>query len=52
LSQGIFLNLNPCINIIHFERVLVDGGSSIDLLFCNSMLALKLNKADLKPYEA
>jgi hypothetical protein len=31
--------------------VLVDGGSSIDILFHSSFLALKLTEADLKPYD-
>jgi hypothetical protein len=30
------LVLNPCINSVQFERVLIDDGSSIDILFCNS----------------
>jgi hypothetical protein len=32
--------------------VLVDGGSSIDILFRSSLPALKLTEADLKPYDA
>jgi hypothetical protein len=35
------LVLDPCINNVWFERVLIDGGSSIDILFCNSLPALK-----------
>jgi hypothetical protein len=46
------LILDPCINSVRFERVLVDGGSSIDILFCNSLPALKLTPAQLKPYDA
>jgi hypothetical protein len=46
------LVLDPCINSVRFERVLMDGGSSIDILFHNSLPALKLTQADLKPYEA
>jgi hypothetical protein len=46
------LVLDPCINNVRFERVLIDGGSSIDILFRNSLPALKLSQADLKPYEA
>ena len=45
------LVLDPCINTIRFERVLVDGGSSIDLLFHNSLPHLRLTKADLQPYQ-
>jgi hypothetical protein len=32
--------------------VLVDGGSSIDILFRSSLPALKLTEANLKPYDA
>jgi hypothetical protein len=46
------LNLDPCINSIWFERVLIDSGSSIDILFCNSRPPLKLTPAQLKPYKA
>jgi hypothetical protein len=46
------LILDPCINSVRFERVLVDGGSSIDILFCSSLPALKLTEVDLKPYDA
>jgi hypothetical protein len=53
LEPGQFpLILDPCINSVRFERVLVDGGSSIDILFRNSLPALKITKADLKPYVA
>jgi hypothetical protein len=46
------LVLDPCINSVRFERVLIDGDSSIDILFRNSLPALKLSQAGLKPYEA
>jgi len=46
------LILDPCINSVRFERVLVDGGSSIDILFRNSLPALKLTPVQLKPYDA
>ena len=46
------LILDPCINSIRFERVLVDGGSSTNMLFRNSLPALKLTQVQLKPYEA
>ena len=36
------LVLNPCINKVQFDRVLIDGGSSIDILFKNSLAALKI----------
>jgi hypothetical protein len=30
----------------------MDGGSSIYILFCNSLPTLKLTEVDLKPYDA
>jgi hypothetical protein len=35
---------------VQFDRVLIDGGSSIDILFKNSLSALNISEADLKPY--
>ena len=53
LEPGCFpLVLDPCINKVQFDRVLIDGDSSIDILFKNSLPALKISKADLKPYKA
>jgi hypothetical protein len=53
LEPGRFpLVLDPCINSVRFERVLMDGGSSIDILFHSSLPILKLTGADLKPYDA
>ena len=46
------LILDPCINSVRFECVLVNGGSSNDILFRNSLPALKLTPAQLKPYNA
>jgi hypothetical protein len=46
------LILDPCINSVRFERILMDGGSSIDILFRSSFPTLKLTEADLKPYNA
>jgi hypothetical protein len=46
------LVLDPYINSVQFERVLIDGDSSIDILFRNSLPTLKLSQVDLKPYEA
>jgi hypothetical protein len=46
------LILDPYINSVRFEMVLMDGDSSINILFCSSLPALKLTQADLKPYDA
>jgi hypothetical protein len=45
------LVLIPCINKVQFDRVLIDGSSSIDILFKNSLSALNISEADLKPYD-
>jgi hypothetical protein len=37
---------------VQFDRVLIDGGSSIDILFKNSLSTLNISEADLKPYDA
>jgi hypothetical protein len=53
LEPGHFpLVLDPCINSVRFERVLMDGGSSINILFCSNLPAFKLTQADLKSYDA
>jgi hypothetical protein len=46
------LVLDPYINSVRFERVIIDSGSSIDIMFRNSLPALKLSQVNLKPYEA
>jgi hypothetical protein len=46
------LILSPCINKVQFDRVLIGGGSSIDILFKNRLSALNISEADLKPYDA
>jgi hypothetical protein len=52
LELGRFaLVLSLCINKVQFDRVLIDGGSSIDILFKNSLSALNISEADLKPYD-
>ena len=42
---GFPLIMDPCINSVRVERMLVDGGSSIDILFRNSLPTLKLTQA-------
>jgi hypothetical protein len=46
------LVLSPYINKVQFDRVLINGGSSIDILFKNSLSALNISEANLKPYDA
>ena len=37
---------------VQFEKVLIDGGSALDILFCNALTELGLKKEDLEPYDA
>ena len=50
-AWSISLVLSPCINQVQFHRVLVDGGSSIDILFKKSLASLNISEADLHPYD-
>jgi hypothetical protein len=53
LEPGHFpLVLDPVIKNVQFEKVLIDGGSALDLLFRNALTELGLKPEDLKPYYA
>jgi hypothetical protein len=34
------------------RNILIDGGSALDVLFCNSLTELEINLEDLEPYDA
>jgi hypothetical protein len=46
------LVLDPVICNVRFEKVLIDGGSALDILFHNALTELGLKKEDLEPYDA
>jgi hypothetical protein len=46
------LVLDPVIKNVRFEKVLIDGGSTLDILFCNALTELGLKPKDLEPYDA
>jgi hypothetical protein len=53
LELGHFpLVLDPVIKNVRFKKVLIDGGSALDILFCNALIKLGLKSGDLKPYDA
>jgi hypothetical protein len=53
LEPGCFpLILDPIIRNIRFEKVLIDGGSALDILFCNALTELGITLEDLEPYDA
>lgn len=46
------LVLDPVIDNIRFQKVLIDDGSALDILFHNTLLELGLTQKDLEPYDA
>jgi hypothetical protein len=34
------------------EKVLIDGGSALDILFLNALIELDIKPEDLEPYDA
>jgi hypothetical protein len=46
------LVLDPVIKNIQFKKVLIDGGSALDILFCNALTELGLKLEDLELYDA
>jgi hypothetical protein len=52
LDPGYFpLVLDPVIRNVRFEKVLIDGGSAIDILFRNALTKLDIKPKDLEPYD-
>jgi hypothetical protein len=46
------LVLDPVIRNVWFEKVLIDRGSALDILFCNTLTELGIKPEDLEPYDA
>jgi hypothetical protein len=46
------LVLDLVIHNVRFEKVLIDGGSALDILFRNVLIELGLKQEDLEPYDA
>jgi hypothetical protein len=46
------LILDPIISNVWFKKVLLDGGSTLDILFCNALTELDIKPKDLEPYDA
>jgi hypothetical protein len=44
--------LDPIIRNVRFEKVLIDGGSTLDILFRNVLTELDIKPEDLEPYDA
>jgi hypothetical protein len=53
LEPGHFsLILDPIIRNVWFEKVLIDGGSALNILFRNALTKLGIKLKDLEPYDA
>jgi hypothetical protein len=53
LEPGRFpLVLDPIIRNVRFKKVLIDGGSTLNILFRNTLTELDIKSEDLKPYDA
>jgi hypothetical protein len=53
LELGRFpLILDPVIRNVRFKKVLIDGGSALDILFRNALTELDIKPKDLEPYDA
>jgi hypothetical protein len=53
LEPGCFpLVLDHVIRNVRFEKVLIDGGSALDILFRNALTELDIKLKDLEPYDA
>jgi hypothetical protein len=46
------LVLDPVIKNVWFEKVLIDGGTALDIHFRNTLTELGLKPEDLEPYDA
>ena len=46
------LVLDPTIHNVRFKKVLIDGGSTLDILFTGALTELGLTKDDLVPIDS
>ena len=46
------LVLDPTIHNVLFKRVLIDGGSALNILFAGALTELRLTKDDLVPIDS
>jgi hypothetical protein len=51
-ARALPLVLDPVIRNVRFEKVLIDGGSALDILFCNALTELGIKPKDFEPYDA
>jgi hypothetical protein len=50
-TRCFLLVLDAVIKNVRFEKVLIDGGSTLDILFRNALTELGLKPEDLEPYD-
>jgi hypothetical protein len=51
-ARALLLVLDLDIRNVGFEKVLIDDGSALDILFHNSLTKLGFKPEDLEPYDA
>jgi hypothetical protein len=44
--------LDPVIRTVQFEKVLIDGGNALNILFLNALTELDIKPKDIEPYDA
>jgi hypothetical protein len=52
IPRAILLVLEPTIKDVCFQKVLIDGGSTLNILFASAMKELGLKKEDLIPMDS
>jgi hypothetical protein len=46
------LVLDPVIRNVQFEKVLIDGGNALNIVFLNALTELDIKPKDIEPYDA
>jgi hypothetical protein len=50
-ARALPLVLDPVIRNVRFKKVLIDSGSALDILFCNTLTELYIKLEDHEPYD-
>jgi hypothetical protein len=51
-ARAFYPSSGPIIRNVRFEKVLIDDGSALDILFLNALTKLDIKLEDLEPYNA
>jgi hypothetical protein len=50
-ARAFYPSFGPIIRNVRFEKVLIDDGSALDILFLNALTKLDIKLEDLEPYD-